>query len=175
MDTLSHGLWGGIAFGRRKRVDFWAAFLFGVLPDLLSFGIFITGSWIGIFDHPSFSSGEHPDPSMIPAFVHAAYNITHSLVIFLAVCGIVFLIRKKAYWPMMAWGLHILYDIPTHSSEFFPTPFLWPVSDFSIDGVSWSHPYIFFPNWILLPVLLFWFFFIPRWRQRKRIIRKQGE
>jgi hypothetical protein len=39
MDILSHGLWGAIAFGRRDRPSFWLAFLLGLAPDLLSFGI----------------------------------------------------------------------------------------------------------------------------------------
>lgn len=159
MDTLSHGLWGGIAFGRKRRLDFWIAFLFGVLPDILSFGVFISGSWLGIFDHPDFSSGKHPDPSEIPAFVHISYDITHSLVIFLLVLAAVLLIRKKIYWPMFAWPLHILYDIPTHSSEFFPTPFLWPVSDFHVNGIAWSNPVIFIPNVVLLTISLLWLFF----------------
>ena len=166
MDTLSHGLWGSIFFGRKIRKDFWIAFLFGVLPDLLSFGVYMAGSWIGIFDHPSFSSGEHPLPSEFPAFVNILYNNTHSLAIVLFATGIVWLIWKKIYWPMMAWPLHILYDIPTHSATFFPTPFLWPLSNFHVQGALWSQPYIFFPNWIALLVCLYWFFLRPR-RQRK--------
>ena len=168
MDTLSHGLWGGIFFGRKLRKDFWIAFLFGVLPDLLSFGIYIAGSWVGIFNHPSFSSGKHPDPSVIPTFVQSFYNVTHSLVVFLLVFGIVFLIRKKMYWPMMAWPLHILSDIPKHSAEFFPTPFLWPLSNFHVQGTSWGQPYIFFPNWIALILCLYWFFLRPRCQKKQR-------
>ena len=43
MDILSHGLWGAIAFGRRNRPSFWLAFVIGLAPDLLSFGIL----WMG--------------------------------------------------------------------------------------------------------------------------------
>lgn len=142
------------------------AFFFGVLPDILSFGIYIVGSWIGIFKHPNFSSGRHPDPSMIPDFVHIAYDWTHSLVIFLVVFGIVWIVRQKIYWPMFAWPLHILSDIPTHSGDFFPTPFLWPLSDFHVYGVSWGHPYIFFPNWILLLTCLYALFLHQRLKNR---------
>lgn len=166
MDTLSHGLWGGIFFGRKLRKDFWVAFLFGVLPDILSFGIYIVGSWAGIFSHPDFSSGRHPDPSMIPSFVQSFYNVTHSLVIFCVVAGVVYLIRKRMYWPMLAWPLHILYDIPTHSADFFPTPFLWPLSDYFFHGTSWGQPWIFFPNWIALLFCLYWFFLRSRWSRK---------
>ncbi len=43
MDIVSHGLWGGAAFGRKNKKSFWVAFLFGVLPDLLAFGPFFIG------------------------------------------------------------------------------------------------------------------------------------
>jgi hypothetical protein len=71
---------------------------------------------------------------------------------------LLWVIFKKPILEFMAWGLHILVDIPTHSSAFFPTPFLWPLSDFMVDGVGWSSPWIFFPNLILLVVFYLWFF-----------------
>ncbi|MFZ1626633.1 MAG: hypothetical protein WAT81_02400 [Candidatus Moraniibacteriota bacterium] len=40
MDIFSHGLYGGIAFGRRSRPRYWLAFFFGIAPDLFSFGLF---------------------------------------------------------------------------------------------------------------------------------------
>jgi len=58
---------------------------------------------------------------------------------------------------MGAWVLHICMDIPTHGTAFFPTPFLWPVSDFHVDGMPWSTPIIFIPNVLLLAVLYAWF------------------
>lgn len=174
MDTLSHGLWGGVFFGRKKRLDFWMAMLFGMLPDLLSFGIYFALAIFGFFNHPSFASGQHPDSSAIPAFVHVAYNLTHSLVVFALVFGVVYLVRKNIYWPLLAWPLHVLYDIPTHSADFFPTPFLWPLSDFHIHGVSWGQPFIFFPNWIALLLCLFWFFFRP-YRKSRQMTRHKAE
>ena len=98
------------------------------------------------------------------------YNITHSLIVFVAVFGIVWVVRRRVYWPLAAWGLHILVDIPTHAYAFFPTPFLWPVSDFKIDGMPWSSPYIFIPNVVLLGVLYAWFFIQ---RRRARIAKER--
>lgn len=166
MDIISHGLYGGVAFGRRSRKSFWLSFFFGVAPDLLSFGIFTVGSWVGIFEHPDWSSGRHPDPSQIPQFVHGLYNLTHSFVIFAIIFGVVWLIRKKPLYEMLGWPLHILVDIPTHSDKFFPTPFLWPVSNYHVDGHPWSSPEIFIPNVILIISLYLWFYVIrPRRKQ----------
>ncbi len=170
MDIVSHGLYGGVAFGRKNRTNFWLSFFFGVMPDLFSFGLFTAGTWIGLFDHPDWSSGRHPDPSQIPQFVSTFYDYTHSLVIFALVFGLVWLIRQRPWWIMAGWGLHILVDIPTHSSAFFPTPFLFPLSDFHIDGHPWSTPEIFLPNVILLIALYTWFYVVkPRRDQGKTL------
>lgn len=166
MDTLSHGLWGSLAFGRKNKTSFWLAFFFGVAPDLFSFGPFFVGSFLGIFTRPPFSSVPPPE-SAIPDFVHLLYRPTHSLIIFSAAFLLIWFIRKKPLWEMSAWALHILYDIPLHTEHFFPTPFLWPVSSYSFDGWSWGSPWIFFPNVAVLAILYFWFFVIRK-RHAKR-------
>ena len=165
MDTLSHGLWGSLAFGRNNRKSFWLAFFFGVAPDLFSFGFLFVSNILGFTERPDWSSGP-PAPSLIPAYVHAAYNLTHSLVIFALVFGLVWLVLRRPLYEMLAWPLHVLVDIPTHTYRFFPTPFLWPFSDVTVSGIPWSDPRIFIPNVTLLVALYLWFFVImPRWRK----------
>lgn len=149
MDIISHGLWGGVAFGRKNKRNFWTAFAIGMMPDLFSFGILFMSNLLGITQGPQFSKGR-PDAAMIPNYVHGLYDATHSLIIFLVVFLVVWAVRKKPQWLLGAWGLHILVDIPSHSKEFFPTPFLWPVSDFTVNGIAWGNPIIFIPNLILL-------------------------
>lgn len=163
MDIVSHGLWGGLAFGRKAKRLFWLSFLFGIAPDLLSFGFYTAGTWVGLFDHPDWTSGRHPSPADIPLFVHMLYQYTHSLVVFVAVFGIVWFFRRRPLWPLAAWGLHVLIDIPTHSSAFFPTPFLFPLSDFTVNGIAWMEPIIFFPNALLLVIL----YAVWLWRTRR--------
>ena len=70
---------------------------------------------------------------------------------------------RTPIWESFAWGLHIIFDIFTHSYRFFPTPFLWPISDVKVNGWPWGMPAIFIPNVILLALLYAWFFL----RQRK--------
>jgi hypothetical protein len=67
-----------------------------------------------------------------------------------AVIAIVWLIRQQLVKPLFAWPLHILIDIPTHTSAFFPTPFLWPLSDYRISGVSWTTRWFFLTNVVVL-------------------------
>ncbi|HAV11840.1 MAG TPA: hypothetical protein DCX32_04875 [Candidatus Moranbacteria bacterium] len=165
MDIVSHGLWGGVAFGRKSRKDYLLAFLFGIMPDMFSFGILFTTNLLGITIGPKYSNGR-PDFASIPEYVSQLYDVTHSLVVFALVFAIVWYWRKKPFWPLAAWGLHILVDIPTHSLEFFATPFLWPFSDYKFDGINWGNPWIFFPNVTLLTVAyLTWM--IARLKKRK--------
>jgi hypothetical protein len=157
VDILSHGLWGAIVFGRKNKKSFWKSFLWGVMPDLLSFGIFTPLAFFGIVKSVNWHEGP-PSPDQIPQFVHTLYNLTHSFVIFALVFGIVFYFTKKPMLEMLAWPLHISVDIFTHGVGFFPTPFLWPFLDYRFDGIPWSHPSIFFTNWALLAVCYGLFF-----------------
>ena len=127
MDVLAHGLWGGAGFLSRGRKTFAAALVLGMAPDLLSFGLFH-------LTHPQWISqrilGEVSGPppiTILPDFVSHAYNLTHSLVVWSFLFGLIWVWRRHPPWVFLAWGLHILCDIPTHSSAYFPTPFLWPL------------------------------------------------
>lgn len=158
MDILSHGLWGGATVGRKSKKSFLTAFIFGVAPDLFSFGIFTTTVWLGYVSGPDWSSGT-PDSKSIPQYVHSLYDLTHSLIIFGVAFFLVWAYRRKPMYEMMAWGFHIVLDIFTHSDKFFPTPFLWPLSDFYVNGRSWGTPEIFIPNVVLLTVVYcYWWY-----------------
>ncbi len=170
MDIFSHGLYGSIAFGRASRRAFWTAFFFGLAPDLFSFGIFTASHFLeSIFTSEKFFGFGKPEIESIPQYVSSLYDITHSFIVFAIVFAIVWVIIKRPFLEMLAWPLHILVDIPTHSSQFFPTPFLWPISDFHIDGKSWGSPEIFFPNVIFLLSIYIWYFLIRPYFRKKRL------
>jgi hypothetical protein len=164
MDIISHGLYGGVAFGRTSKISYWKAFFFGIMPDLFSFGVFFAVNISTLALGVDFRNGP-PDASLIPSYVHSLYNVTHSLIIAALVIGTVWLLKKKPMIELFAWPLHIIVDMPVHTAAFFPTPFLWPISDVQIDGVSWSNPYIFLPNLALLTVLY------VVWYLRKRKVK----
>lgn len=152
MDVFSHGLWAGVA-GRAvnlkkekplkiKWVMFW-----GVFPDVFAFGFSFVWMFAS-FVFPFVPKIEHLRPDQMEPvtqngrfifhLTYSLYNLSHSLIIFLAVFGLIWLIRRQPVWIMGGWGLHILMDIPTHSYQFFPTPFLWPVSNFMVNGTHWG-------------------------------------
>ncbi|MET0516865.1 MAG: hypothetical protein ABW047_16235 [Nitrospiraceae bacterium] len=160
MDIVSHGLWGAITFGRKSRSSFGMAFVIGLAPDLFSFGILWAAAALGFSEKPDFSHGTPPE-STIPLYVHHLYNVTHSFVLFLLVFVLIRIVFKRPLWELAAWGLHVLVDIPTHSFTFFPTPFLWPLSDWKFDGWQWMTPTILVPNYVLLSLLYAWYLSRP--------------
>ena len=161
MDIISHALWGGIAFGRKNRRSFLLATLFGLMPDLLSFGVLIIVMLIS-GQTPDWSNGA-PESISIPVYARTLYNWTHSLLVFIWVFSIVWIYFRKPVLELTAWGLHVLMDIFTHTDRFFPTPFLWPLSDSTVSFIPWSDPRIFVTNVFLLSVLYLWFYLV---RQR---------
>jgi hypothetical protein len=46
-----------------------------------------------------------------------------------------------------------LLDIPSHSRAFFPTPFLWPLSKVTFDGVDWTTPRVMVANYVALAIV----------------------
>jgi membrane-bound metal-dependent hydrolase YbcI (DUF457 family) len=156
MDIVSHGLWGAVAFGRRNRSSFWLAFVIGLAPDLLSFGVLWTAVVLGLAEKPDFSHGTPPESS-IPHYVHYLYNVTHSFIVFFVAFLLMWFLLKRPLWELGAWGLHVLVDVPTHSYAFFPTPILWPLLNWKFNGWQWTTPTILVPNFVLLSLVYAWY------------------
>ncbi len=156
MDIVSHGFWGGIAFGRKSKQAFLIAFFFGVFPDLFAFAF--------TFIERIFFRGELiTEPiSQIPRYVHTFYNISHSLVVSLAVIMVCIAVWRSRAYVMLAWPLHILFDLVSHDLRFFPTPFLWPFNTPFFPGTAWSTPWVFFSNWgALIALYVAWLILKP--------------
>ena len=153
MDTLSHALYGKGFFGYRKYR--WTSFLFGALPDLSSFGVYFLGL---LFSNFHGLKNGRPSIEEIPIWVVELYNISHSLITAFVFIAIVYFIKKELTWPMLAWPVHIIVDLFTHSIEFFPTPILWPLSNYRFDGIPWSNIYVFTTNIVLIFLIFFYRF-----------------
>ena len=166
MDVIAHGLWGGAPFYAQGRKRFLAAVLIGMAPDLLSFGVFhvthpgwLTLRLVGKISGP-------PALTLLPPYVFHAYNITHSLVVWAVAFFLLWRLTKKPTWLLGAWLLHILCDIPTHATSYFPTPFLWPFPTPFVNGTPWFTPWFMAANYatmlIVYTVLVRYFRSKPR-------------
>lgn len=179
MDFFSHGLWTGAlykAFNRIKKTSFniWYAVFWGVFPDILSFlPFFLWSSWQFLEGHElsefSFKTDEGTyrvsQHFLIFHVVSFFYNMGHSIFIFLLVFFCIWLFRiyffriKTLPWELGGWLFHIVIDIATHSDRFFPTPFLWPISDWKLSGISWATQWFLILNYIAIITVYFFLFF----------------
>lgn len=176
---------------QRKFRTGWFVF-WGVLPDLFSFTPAVAWLlWQVIIEGIPFA--KVPRPELLPPEVrmtfpvfrlsNALYHLSHSLIIFVGIFLLVWAIRRYwlksrqavpasgsllsaggPCWEMTGWMLHILIDIPTHTRRLYPTPFLWPLSDFTIDGISWGRPWFLALNYSSLLIV----FLLLRLKSRKK-------
>lgn len=176
MDVFAHGLWAGaaarvanknpaIAGKIKKPLRVWQTVFWGVFPDLFAFTLPIVWMlWNIIFGKLRLSDLHRPEiaePAVrdtLPILQIAShlYNISHSLIVFALVFALIRFILRRPIWEMSGWFLHILIDIPTHSYRFYPTPFLWPISEWKFNGFSWGTPWFMILNYSAI-ILVYWF------------------
>lgn len=166
MDVFAHTLWtnagarGVNAIAQKQNKKFrlsvgWTAF-WGVVPDFFAFTIpFIIALYNIIFGGLSWSqTRDHHE--LIGGFDLAAYlyQFSHSLIIFILVFILISFLSKRPRWEMFGWALHIIIDIFSHSISFYPTPFLFPISEYRYPyGVSWAHPVFMMVNYSFLALV----------------------
>lgn len=169
MDILSHGLWAGAAAKVFKKkspvpINIKQAAFWGVFPDLLAFtapfSILITRlvtarMKLADWPRPNVETPGAHDALNIFNHTQVLYSLGHSAIVFLIIFGLIAFVRKRPPLAMGAWLLHILIDIPTHTSAFYPTPFLWPISDFKISGISWATPWFLALNYSAI-LIVYW-------------------
>ena len=166
MEILAHTLWttAGVRIVKNKLKNkgnppkiniIWAAF-WGVFPDLFAFTIpFVLSFYKVIIGAQSFGSFESRH-QVADGFgiSHTLYQYSHSLVIWILIFLFVWAILRRPSWVMLGWALHIILDIPSHSLAFFPTPFLFPISEYRFSyGVSWGTPWFMLINYLTLLVI----------------------
>ncbi|MDP7483920.1 MAG: hypothetical protein QF763_05675 [Candidatus Marinimicrobia bacterium] len=159
MDTFSHAFWGRGLFGYRGHP--WLALFFGAAPDLFSFGILILVR-LTTLQFPT----EAPPIETIPWWVFVNYDISHSFISAFTAIAIVSRFRKDLAFAMLGWPFHIVLDFPFHTKEFFPSKIFWPLSDFTVDGISWGQPKVWLPN--LAGLILLYSYRRGLWTMRKK-------
>ena len=155
MDVFAHGLWTYALYHKKKYK--WIAAFFGIMPDLIAFAQFFI---FELFTR-TLNFGK-PSLQKIPNYVFIGYNFTHSLIIFFIVLIIIYFITRKIPWIIGGWLIHILIDIPTHTKEFFPTPFLWPISNYKLSVINWSNKYFMIINYSLLIMVYVYIIFFSK-------------
>ena len=160
MDTFSHGAWGYVALHKQRGLQWWGV-LAGAAPDLFWF-VPSTIERVVEQGWPGLTVGRQPGiwradgPPLPPELVEAYfryYIYTHSLVLLAAVTAAVLFTRYRRWaWLAVPYALHIVMDIPTH--ERYQTQPFHPLSSWSIQGIAWSDPRIFWPHAVVLLIVL---------------------
>ena len=184
MDILAHTLWttavarkgnieGGKMGGKFKVNLFWTAF-FGIFLDLFAFTIPFVLSFYKVITGQQVFGSFATRHQVADGFnlSHTLYQYSHSLILWLLVFLVVWLIFKKPKFELLGWALHILIDIPSHSVLFFPTPFLFPISTYVFPyGIAWSNMYFMIVNYIALFVV--WGGFLIK-KYRNKFLRHEN-
>jgi hypothetical protein len=153
MEIVAHGLWAAAAAIAVKRTKMprirvsWTVW-WAVFPDVLAFGAPIAvGLWLRV------AEGAAPDGGRMFPHVHLGvplYPLGHSIIVFALAFALTCVLARRVVYEMLGWLMHILIDIPTHSLDYYATRFLWPVSEFRVDGIAWWTPWF----WVLTYVAL---------------------
>ena len=166
MDIFSHALWGNIEYRvisqtKHNPTLIWEGVLFSIFPDLFSFTYAFC--WITVqrmrgklIRWPR--TPEEFELLPIAQITRRLYELSHSIIVWAVVFFTSWFILGKLPWPLLGWATHILIDIPTHEKNFYPTPFLWPISNFMVDGYAWARRRIMFLNAFALIIAYALFF-----------------
>lgn len=111
-----------------------------------------------------------PDLSSIPEWVFTLYNISHSLFVAFGVIILLYAILRKFPWYALAWPIAIVMDLFTHTRDFLPTPFLWPVSSWRFDGISWGSRWFIIANYAAIAVAFIVIYAAKKRRERAKPI-----
>ncbi len=173
MDIFAHTLWANAAAreanvvakkeNKKFHLNIWWASFWGVFPDLFAFSIPAVLRFYDVLigSVPLSHLLQKPPLSEEGALngfdlAHNLYRYSHSLIILAVVFLIVWFFYKRPRYELLGWLLHILIDIPSHTIAFFPTPFLFPLSDYKFPyGVQWSNEWYMIINYSLL-VVVWW-------------------
>ena len=167
MDILGHALWGYVVF-RKKALTKWTV-LMAMMPDLLSFGIYLvillfTGR---LYKITAILGG--PEFHTIPNYVIFIYNTTHSLLI-AGMFGIFVYLKYRKYMVLIwGWMMHIGIDIFTHTDTFFPTHILYPVSYVHFSFIRWSDPWFMIANYTAF-IVIYSIIGYKAWKRKKRTV-----
>jgi len=163
MDVFSHGLWTNLIYFNTDDPVRLLAIGLSIAPDVITFApeysyAFYRGE-LRILWRDFRTDNVEAVAKKTPSWVYRLYELTHSIPIWIAGFLLWWWMAGTIPWPAFAWLLHILIDIPTHPKKYFPTPFLWPLSKFKIDGINWGLPWFIAFNYASLIILYLYLYF----------------
>lgn len=169
MDILAHALWataGVVAAHRRWPIaprTAVATVALAVTPDLghmlpmLGWSIAGDGSFANLWRYAIALPGQEPAvPPVVAMMSHHFHCILHSAIVAGLVTLLLFFALRRLWLPLLGWWSHIVIDIFSHSSDFYPAPVFYPFTQRGFDGIAWNTPWFMALNYTALAVVGLW-------------------
>ena len=166
MDILAHALWAGAGAEmlRRKRhitkKSIYGIVLLAALPDVLQLVPILGWMAIGdgsigsIYEYVFSTPGTEPHlPPIVQALAYHLHCIAHSAIVAGAVTLLAWLRRPQLLIPLLGWWSHIILDVFTHSTDYYPSPILYPITYAGFDGIAWNEPIFLLLNYLSLALI----------------------
>lgn len=135
-----HGLHGyllydykGIIYGLLPDLLSWAYFFLKKIPFYLSnINNYISYLYKNNFNIKKLNEKIRPPLHEYSNIDYTLYNIFHSIFTWI----LIYLLTKNKLFFISI--LAIIIDLFLHSKDYLPTPFLYPLSNYKFDGISWG-------------------------------------
>ena len=172
MDIVAHGAWAavGLAWAQQRwrvprRIAI-ATVAMAVLPDLVhllpsaAWALLADGSWTALRDHAVALPGHEPVTTpLVETLTHHLHCVLHSAVVAAAGSALAWRVWRGVplwYLPLLGWWSHIVIDVFTHSADFYPSPVLYPFTQWGFDGLAWNTPWFMALNYAVLLLCIAW-------------------
>lgn len=95
-------------------------------------------------------------PPLVEAFMHHLHCTMHSAIVAGSVTLLIWMSMGRFWWPLIGWWSHVVIDVFTHSSDFYPSPVLYPFTQEGFDGLAWNTPWFGWLNYGVIALLWLW-------------------
>ena len=175
MDILAHGLWAGIGSAATARRWRWprrgiaASMALAVLPDtvhmlpIVAWAPFGPDGIAAVWAYATALPGQEPAmPALVHLLAHHLHCVFHSAIVAGLCSLLVWRLWPAAWLPLLGWWSHVVIDVFSHSSDFYPSPVLYPITQRGFDGLAWNTPGFQLLNYLALAAAALWL-----WRSRR--------
>lgn len=101
-------------------------------------------------------------PQWVRLWSHHLHCTTHSVLVAAAVTVVCWPWRRVMWLPLVGWWLHIVIDVFSHSTEFYPVPLFYPITQRGFGMVAWNTPWFAALNYGALVAVTIWLWLTRR-------------